>query len=517
MLLFDWLANFLDALLLVVVAVAAYVLLGMGETKVDGVTYLRGLPLIGCLLDFLPEKLLDSLHLYRDQHGKFFMMKLLNKDVLVLSDAKLCREVLSRRPKQFRKPRNLIEYSGSVLKLDLGLFHANGAAWSRMRRVTAPSFSSQNISSKLHAVLEELEAWMVRLHSQKELDMSQESFSLTIRVISRLAFGLAPDHPISAYFFSATFLDDVKKMFDFSIRFTLLRLPVWLWRLSPLHRLETEAVAAQARLVTACQQVMEHKRELLAAKAVPVAAMIDSLLLKQEGGDGLTDEEIVQNVKIFYLAGSDTTAITISWMCYYLSLHPDMQEKVRAEAYEHIFVHACVDGLPHDLFTSTKVKEMVFINAVVKETLRLKNPASLLPFELEDDQEAYQLLNGHMVRKGQLAWVYVDGVLWDEDIFPDALSFRPERWLTPSAAMDEAFISFGQGPRTCPGMLLATVEASLAIAFLAHHFRIELACPAEEITRVMNVTSMPNKMPLRLTPHPPKEEQQPMCSPCGDI
>ncbi|RYG96465.1 cytochrome P450 [archaeon] len=65
--------------------------------------------------------------------------------------------------------------------------------------------------------------------------------------------------------------------------------------------------------------------------------------------------------------------------------------------------------------------------------------------------------------------------------------------------MEEAFLAFGSGPRVCPGMSLAILESVLAIAYIVKNFSIELACDAAEVTRVMRLTSTPNKMPIRLT------------------
>ena len=58
------------------------------------------------------------------------------------------------------------------------------------------------------------------------------------------------------------------------------------------------------------------------------------------------------------------------------------------------------------------------------------------------------------------------------------------------------FFGIGSGPRVCPGIHLAYSEAIFALAVLTHHFDFELACPKEEINRVFNFTSQPNKMPV---------------------
>ncbi|RYG96467.1 cytochrome P450, partial [archaeon] len=75
------------------------------------------------------------------------------------------------------------------------------------------------------------------------------------------------------------------------------------------------------------------------------------------------------------------------------------------------------------------VKSLTYTHAVVKETMRSKNAASLLPFELEDNVDSLTLSNGMTVRTNDAVWVYIDGVLWNEDIFPNPSEFLPDRWL----------------------------------------------------------------------------------------
>jgi cytochrome P450 len=60
-------------------------------------------------------------------------------------------------------------------------------------------------------------------------------------------------------------------------------------------------------------------------------------------------------------------------------------------------------------------------------------------------------------------------------------------------------MSFGYGPRECPGMALSLAEAPLIVAHIVRHFDFKLACPAEEIERVTGITVGPNKMPIIFT------------------
>lgn len=91
-------------------------------------------------------------------------------------------------------------------------------------------------------------------------------------------------------------------------------------------------------------------------------AFLDILLLTQKEKGQLTDENIQEEVDTFMFAGHDTTSSAISFLVYVLSQHPDVQEKVYEEAM---------------LFVGKEKEPMPYLEAVIKETLRLYPPAPL--------------------------------------------------------------------------------------------------------------------------------------------
>eukprot|EP01031_Cornospumella_fuschlensis_P041089 gene41089-50129_t len=381
--------------------------------RICGATSTVGYPIIGNLLDFLPHKLLSSLVRYRKAYGSVFLMRVFSQRVFVISDPVLAKEVLMLRPKQFRRTRQS-EYTGEVIGISRGLVHSNGALWSRIRRSTAPSFSQKSVSQKVEAVEAEVASWIDRLEQKSGpgvvIDMTQEAFLLTIRVISRAAFGLGEENPVSSYFFSLDFLQDVKHLLTFMLQYIMHRLPPWMWRLSPWFHYERKAREVAERFRVHCQAVLDYKRSLRGATN---NSMIDSLLdrsTRDVDEGGMTDEEIIHNLKVFYIAGSDTTSITISWLCYFLSLHPKVQATVRAEINDVLSTNGEATKLDME-----SVKKLEYTWAVVKETMRLRNAVSVIGFDLESNVDSVRLSNGLTVCQGDMVWTYLDGMLWSED------------------------------------------------------------------------------------------------------
>lgn len=187
-------------------------------------------------------------------------------------------------------------------------------------------------------------------------------------MITVTAFGLPPSDPCSEYFLSKTFLDDVVLMFDYMMQRTLFPLPLICWSWTPQYQSEVKMTPATRRCDEACAKVIDHKRKLLQNGAIP-NAMIDYLLLRDESTSvALTDKELISNAKLFYLAGSDTTSIVITWIAFILATRPDIAARAREEATNVLFDDK--KCLREDITLET-MNRLTFCMAVARETLRL--------------------------------------------------------------------------------------------------------------------------------------------------
>lgn len=467
-----------------------------------------GLPIIGNALEFTPTKILHTLRRYPKDYGPIAAFWFFYRKAYLLTDTELIRDAFVRRPKRLRR-RRADEYISDIIGVTQGLFNSNGSEWSRMRRATAPSFSNQNIKNKLPSVVEQIHHWMERLTSLAEkgdvIDMKFESFSFTIRVITVMAFGIDVNNPVTAYFFSPQFVKDINTIFRLVAEFRLFPFPNWLWRYMPHYKYEVAAKEAADRFTDASQKVIDYMKQILAKPGAVPSAMVDFLLYKEaaQSPDALTDAEIIANVKTFFTAGAETNSIAISWAAYVLAQYPAVRDRIRSEAVDVIFKDkkswrdVDINSVTMDDLTS-----LTYCNAVGKEILRVLSPAVTGPFELTDQSTPLQMPKDLIVYPGEEVWVNVEGIMRDETVYKDPLAFVPERWLAAEqdpvvlAKMEANFFTFGGGPRACPGMHLSYSELVLAIAYLGHCFDISLACPAEEIERIMNFAASPNKMPL---------------------
>jgi len=222
---------------------------------------------------------------------------------------------------------------------------------------------------------------------------------------------------------------------------------------------------------------------------------------KDNGGGGpLTPQDklsIAHQLKTFYFAGHDTTATTIAWAIWLLSQHPAELRKLRAELQAH-----GVWADPARAPTHEDLQACAYLDATVKETLRLYPPASILSRETNDPAAEW---NGYRLAGAILVIATYtmgrDPRLWKE---PDA--FRPERFLDGSEeppqsqyTIADKFTPFSRGPRDCIGKYFALIEAKLAVAALVARYDFACVDPAERMALL--ITTMPaNGAQVRFRP-----------------
>lgn len=166
---------------------------------------------------------------------------------------------------------------------------------------------------------------------------------------------------------------------------------------------------------------------------------------RDEAGAALSDEDLIDNLRLIFLAGHETSATTMAWMVAHLAEEPEVWHKLRAEA----LAASDLPRSPRDL------RQFPYAEAVFRETLRLHPPVAadarraLVDFELD----------GRTVRKGTMVTIPILTLSRDPAQYPEPDTFRPERWLDRQEALSPLeLVQFGGGPHFCLGYHLAWME-----------------------------------------------------------
>jgi benzoate 4-monooxygenase len=188
---------------------------------------------------------------------------------------------------------------------------------------------------------------------------------------------------------------------------------------------------------------------------------------RDETGQPLGREELTAEALTQLIAGSDTTSNTSCALLYHCLTHPEVVRKLQEE-----LDAALPDGDAVPTFAA--VKDLPYLDAVIKEAMRIHSTSSLgLPRVIPPGPGI--TLNGHHFPQGVVLSVpaytiHHSTVIWG----PDADEFRPERWATVTEEQKAAFIPFSYGPRACVGRNVAEMELALIVSTVFRRYEFEL-------------------------------------------
>ncbi|XP_071080924.1 cytochrome P450 3A41-like [Haliotis cracherodii] len=169
-------------------------------------------------------------------------------------------------------------------------------------------------------------------------------------------------------------------------------------------------------------------------------------------------DEAKDNLKLFLMAGSETTAATIPVVLHVLASRPDIQTELQTEADEFVGILRKAPG-------SVPPK----LESAMKEVLRVY---PIAPFISRHTDSELQLGDVHVPAGSDLR-IFTWGIHRSSFMWEDSKDFKPDRFLKLQSSTNNQsyfWIPFGAGPRICIGQHMAWVELRLALTFLLHHF-----------------------------------------------
>lgn len=180
--------------------------------------------------------------------------------------------------------------------------------------------------------------------------------------------------------------------------------------------------------------------------------VLDRLMVHDDSAPekSFSQEELMDEMFAFFLAGHETTANTITFALLELCRNPDCFKKLREEADSILSSPSTEDNqssstTPNAL-SYERVGEFKYAEAVIKEALRLHPVVSGIPRQTAKDV----LLGGFVVRKGTQVSISIRALHHSRDYWTDPLEYQPSRWLKEGfAPVPGSYLPFGDGPMNC--------------------------------------------------------------------
>lgn len=354
-----------------------------------------------------------------------------------------------------------------------GLLTSEGEFWLRQRRLAQPAFHRERIAAYGEIMVAYTERALNSWQGGETRDSHRDMMAITLEIVAKTLFNAELDSEV------AMISDAMDVIMDrFQHGQVSFQPPLWLP--TPGNRRFMRAIA---ELDTLIYRLIAERRTT-GADPGDLLAML--LAARDDDGQGMSDKQLRDELMTFFLAGHETTALSLSWTWLLLSRHPEVRERVEAE------LDTVLAGRSPTIADLPLLK---YTEQVLRESMRLYPPAwGLNRFAVQDVE-----LGGARIPRGSFIFASQWTMHRDARFFPDPLSFRPERWTEAFTKQlpRYAYFPFGGGARLCIGMAFAQMEAALLLATIAQRFRLTLV-PGHPVEPQPSITMRP-KYGLRMT------------------
>ena len=386
-------------------------------------------------------------------YGDVVRVSILNQEGYLLNHPDDVKHVLQSHSSNYSKDVFALKFLKALL--GEGLLTNEGASWLQQRRLMQPAFHRKRLSA-LSTIMTDatsvmLERWQDSTQHGEVLDIAQEMMQLTLRNV-----GLA--------LLSSDLSDEMDSLGQAFATYRTLLMQYLFMPFPPLSMPTPRNRRLQATisvLDTVIKGIISERRK----QNIDTGDLLSTLLQTrdEETGEGMTDQQVRDEVMTLLLAGHETTATLLIWTWYLLSQHPEVEGRLHTELDE---------VLAGQLPTVEHLPRLSYTRMILEETLRLyPSTFSMSRKALTDDE-----IGGYAIpaKSTILLCPYTTHrhpAFWENPNVFDPERFSPER---AAGRLHFAYFPFGGGPRQCIGNTFALMEAQLILATVAQRYTLRL-------------------------------------------
>jgi cytochrome P450 len=407
----------------------------------------RGYPLVG----HLPYLARDPLGFFRscaDEYGDIVSLRLGAWPTLLLNHPDYLEYVLVRNHRNFVKNRFFWRHVQAIF--GQGLLTSEGDYWHQQRRLAAPAFTNKKVGTYSATMIDLTNRMLDGWRDGDIRDIHAEMMMLTLRIAAKTLF-------------SAEVEEDVVEI-DKAVNDMTLEIASRFSR--PFYIPDTVPLPGHLRYRRGLRRVERVVERMIASRRSSSENHGDVLSMlmqaRDENGRGMSDRQLRDEVITMLLAGHETTALALSWTCYLLSQHPNVDARVYEE------LRRMFEGRQ---LTLQDIAQLPVMESTFNESIRLFPPVWTIGREAVESCE----IGGYRVPAGTTIFMSPWVIHHDSRFFERPEAFRPERW-TPQflrVLPRFAYLPFGGGQRICIGKSFAIQEGIVILSMVLQRFRLE--------------------------------------------
>ncbi|KAJ6222391.1 hypothetical protein RDWZM_000936 [Blomia tropicalis] len=376
--------------------------------------------------------------------GTIFGFYMVGKPTILVAEPELIQQVVAKDFTTFNNRRKIPSADPVLSKV---LPNARDETWKRLRSVITPALSAGKLRNMKFCIDETIETLMINMNNAVD---KRNLVAITLTFAS----------------------PKLASLLDVRIN----RVPIEFF-----HKMALEIIKQK-------RSELHDKTKIKGTNFIEclLQAEVENDEIQADKTKQVTNDELIAQCVMFFVVGYDTTATTITMVSYHLALYPKVQERLYREIIS--MISKLKEENPNEddpikLITYESLNHFEYLNAVIKETLRLYTP---LIFAERDASTDFQLetSDGKLrvdVKQGDIIHIPAWSVHRDPKQYPDPEKFDPERFLTPNPTFHKyAYMPFGNGPRACVAKNLALLEARLSIIHMIRKYQF-YRCPQTKV------------------------------------
>lgn len=325
------------------------------------------------------------------------------------------------------------------LLLGNGIFVSDGEHWRRARTMIQPAFTRRQLHQLIGLITESCERraekWQAIAAGDGRLDITREMSDFALELILRAIFGDDYERRLLAdggnpFIFLR---DESTRDLELVVRFRALR-----------------------------KLVLEIAEERRNAGGLDDADFLSLYIdATDRSGNSFSKRDLLDELMTLIIAGFETSAGTLNWAWYLISLHDDVEQRLVEEARTHIPDAASVD--------KDSVARLEYLRQVLNETMRLHPPGWIFSRRATENR----VLGDYDVPEGTDIYISPYLLHRTEAFWPDPDTFDPDRFSKERITDKQraAFVPFSLGPRRCIGEHFAMLEMKIHVGLLLQRFR----------------------------------------------
>jgi cytochrome P450 len=387
---------------------------------------------------------------YFDKFGDSFSLKIgRSKHIILSRDNEIAQYILQKNQKNYHKSKFQSVYLSKYL--GKGLLTVDGDFWLKQRRLIQPAFHKQ----KMNQLVENM-----NLTITSELDNIVEGESIDVfPVMSQLAFNVVAKS-LFQLSISEEKLNRIKYIIEEVQNFLIkeIRLPHKAWWFSLSGQVKKHLELAEENN-TIIQEIIEERM----TSKEEINDLLNMLLETryEDTGEGMSVKQLVDEIKVLFIAGHETTANALTFTLHLLGNNPDIQQRIFDEIIQ-------IESQSKDIVE--QLQKMIYTNAVLNESMRLYPPAWITDRQNVTDD----ILAGYHIKKETLIGVSFYELHRNPKYWKNPDEFDPERFLGEQKKLSmQYFYPFGAGPRMCIGSGFAIYEMCLTISQILKKYVIK--------------------------------------------